>query len=123
MLLLLLLKLSLLMKLMRLLPLLTGLPRYSQVLEMELAQLHEAGASQAEVRAVAEEGIEAAIKKVERLEGVVREQKGLFEEADGEPNHGEQEGREGRKMLYIRRNHGATSHHGWGGRGGVINAP
>ncbi|CAM9448409.1 unnamed protein product, partial [Laminaria digitata] len=57
--------------------------RLSQVLEMELAQLHEAGASQTEVRAVAEEGLEAAEKKVERLEGVVREQKALFEEANG----------------------------------------
>ena len=64
---------------------------------MELAQLHEAGASQAEVRAVAEEGIEAADKKVERLEGGVREQKGLFEEADGELNCGGREGRGGRE--------------------------
>lgn len=80
--------LLLLMLLLVLLLLLTGLLRLYQVLEMELAQLHEAGASQAEVRAVAEEGIEAAGKKVEKLEGVVRKQKALFEEANGEQERG-----------------------------------
>lgn len=52
---------------------------------MELAQLHEAGSSQAEQRTAAEEGVEAARRKVEDLEDVVREQTTMYEEANGEP--------------------------------------
>lgn len=52
---------------------------------MELAQLHEAGSSQAEQRAAAEEGVEVARRKVEDLEDVVREQTTMYEEANGEP--------------------------------------
>lgn len=61
---------------------------------MELAQLHEAGASQAQVRAVAEEGIETANNKVEKLEEVVGEQKALYDEANGEQTteRGERQG-------------------------------
>lgn len=52
---------------------------------MELAQLHEAGSSQAEQRTAAEEGVEAARRKVEDLEDVVREQTTMYEESNGEP--------------------------------------
>lgn len=59
---------------------------------MELAQLNEAGSSQAEQRAAAEDGVEAARGKVERLEDVGREKRALYEEADGERRHGELRG-------------------------------
>lgn len=51
---------------------------------MELEQLHEAGSSQAEQRAVTEDGIAKLSAKVSQLEDVVREKKALFEEANGE---------------------------------------
>lgn len=51
---------------------------------MELAQLHEAGSSQAEQRTAAEEGVEVAKEKLETLRGFVREKKGLYEEENGE---------------------------------------
>lgn len=55
-----------------------------QVLQMELAQLNEAGSSQAEQRTAAEQGVSAAKEKVGGLEDAVREKQTLYEEADGE---------------------------------------
>ena len=51
---------------------------------MELAQLKEAGSSQAEQRAAAEEAVARATAKVERLESVVSEKTQLCKEADRE---------------------------------------
>lgn len=78
---------------------------------MELEQLHEAGSSQAEQRAAAEDGIAKLSAKVSQLEDVVRGNKALFEEADGE--------RGGHCSLYCMRFGAGGSQWRWGrGRGG-----
>lgn len=52
---------------------------------MELAQLKEAGSSQAEQRAAGEQAVAKAKVKLEKLSDLVGETKVLYEEADGKP--------------------------------------